>query len=168
MPKFTIKKFTVDEYDFYKEIYSDKSLMTYVNTTLTEEKINYSFNYIINIMSEKPPELTLYYIELDDLKEKIGILVLSKNQDNNNSVEIGIILKQQYHGTGLAHSAKRRLIRHAFEDLHMKTVTAECFHNNIAANNANKKLGFTQLRKYYDEGDSIDKIVWEITPNSFK
>ncbi len=147
--------------EFYFRIYSNPSLMTYITTPLTRDESDKSFYLTLKRMSQTPPMILLYVIVLNKTQDKTGVIGLRWNQDNSGSVEIGIIVMEKFHGTGLAHAAKKALIQDAFDNFSIKKIFAHCEKNNYAANSANKKLGFKQVNQYSEKNSSIVKIKWE-------
>ncbi len=149
--------------DFYFKIYSNPSLMHYVTTPLTRKESDKSFDLTLKRMSQVPPKILLNVMVLNKTAEKIGVIGLRWNQRTTSSVEIGIILLEKFHGTGLAHAAKQALIRAAFDNYDIKKIIAICEKNNKAANKANQKLGFIKVAQFADEKSLIVRTRWEIT-----
>ena len=147
--------------EFYFQIYSNQSLMQYVTAPLTRVESDKSFYLTLNRMSQAPPKIILNVIFLNKIKEKIGVIGLRWNQSSSDQVEIGIILLEEYQGTGFAHAAKKALMQNAFDNLSIKKIVAHCEKNNHAANRANKKLGFKQVGQYTEKNSTIVKIIWE-------
>jgi len=148
--------------EFYHQIYSDESLMQFVTTPLTRIESIKSFKLTLERMSQPVPKLVLFVIKENETKEKMGVVGLRWNQNSSSTVEIGIVLKEKFHGTGCAHCTKKILINHAFTNLSVKKIIATCEKNNKAANKANEKLGFMQIGEYLDEERNTIKIKWEL------
>ncbi len=150
-----------DDKEFYFKIYSNQSLMQYVTAPLTRVESDKSFYLTLKKMSQPRPVIILNVITLNKTKEKIGIIGLRWNQSSSDQVEIGIILLEEYQGTGFAYAAKKALMQEAFDNLSIKKIVAHCEKNNHAANRANKKLCFNQVGQYTEKNSSIVKIKWE-------
>ena len=157
----SLQPLSEDDKEFYFKIYSNPSLMKYITAPLTRDESDKSFYLTLKRMSQTPAKILLYVIVLNKTKEKIGVIGLRWNQDNSSSVEIGIIVMEKFHGTGLAHAAKKALIQEAFDNFSIKKIIAHCEIDNQAANKANQKLGFKKVSQFSEVNSSIVRIKWE-------
>jgi diamine N-acetyltransferase len=155
-----LNKITTDDWVLYQQIYTDDKLMKFVAPTLSSEKAQQSFASTLKKMSQMPPALLLYVIFSQMHQCKVGVIGLKWNQKSHKQAEIGIIVLAKYQRQGLAHQAKSLLIAHAFQELKLDSILAICDKNNIAANSANQKLGFTLCNQINTQ--NTEKILWKI------
>ncbi len=148
--------------DFYYQLYSNESLMHYITTPLTRNESDESFDLTLKIMSQPVPKLKLFVIKKNKFQEKLGVVGLRWNQKTPKTVEIGIVLKEKFHGLGFGHCAKKLLINQAFTKLGVNKIIAICQKGNKAANKANQKLNFVSIAEYLDETCNRIKIKWEL------
>ena len=86
-----------------------------------------------------------YAVCLKDSGQLVGSIGLSFDTTiikNNNECELGFWIGQEYQRNGYAFEAANEIIRHAFNDLGMKTIWCSYFDGNIKSKNLQEKLGF--------------------------
>ena len=94
----------------------------------------------------------------------IGCVGLLFYPDTNHywedeGVELGYWIGEEYWGQGLVVEACKSLIKHAFEDLNIDKIHARCRYDNHQSKRKKKKLGF----KYYCDLKNIDYNRKEIS-----
>jgi ribosomal-protein-alanine N-acetyltransferase len=62
--------------------------------------------------------------------------------DRDDECELGFWLGQDFWGQGIIPEAAGELLRHAFEDLNMKTVWCGYYQGNVKSKRAQEKIGF--------------------------
>lgn len=83
--------------------------------------------------------------------ENIGCCGLRPYDIENNIYEVGIHLKPEYWGLGLAFEALHSIINYSFTDLNIKELFAGHNPYNKASENLLKKIGFSYLRDEFYE-----------------
>lgn len=72
----------------------------------------------------------------------IGLLFDTTIIKNSGECELGFWIGEEYQRNGYAYEAAKELIRHAFDDLNMKTVWCGYYEGNVKSKNLQSKLGF--------------------------
>lgn len=157
----TLHKLNSDDLSFYRLVYTNDKLMEFVSPTLNEKSSKRSFASTLKKMAMLPPDVLLFVIYSKIHQCKVGVIGLRWNQASGKQVEIGIIILKKYQRIRLAHQAKSLLINHGFKKLNIKSILAICDKQNIAANCANKKLGFTLSHEMTNQ-NKREQIAWEI------
>ena len=86
-----------------------------------------------------------YAICLKDTGKIVGSIGLAFNTSiikNSDECELGFWVGKEYQRNGYAYEASKELIRHAFDDLNMKTIWCSYFEGNEKSKNLQSKLGF--------------------------
>lgn len=86
-----------------------------------------------------------YAICLKDTGKIVGSIGLASNTSivkNSDECELGFWIGKEYQRNGYAYEASKELIRHAFDDLNMKTIWCSYFEGNEKSKNLQSKLGF--------------------------
>jgi len=161
-----LQKFKYDDFDFYQRIYTDSDLMQHVGKTLDQHLAKKSFQLLLDKMQRADPSIILYLIRNNKTGDKIGLIGLRWNQAHANYVEVGVIIIQKYQRNSYAHKAKSLIIQHAFNCLNVNRIIAECKYKNVAANKANKKLGFSQIKTYLSKKNNKLTVQWQIDNKS--
>ena len=88
--------------------------------------------------------------------ELIGTATLAGVDEEHRRAELGVALRCEWEGRGLATEAVAELARHAFEDLGLHRLTADADPRNAAAIALLERLGFRReglLREHHRSGD---------------
>ncbi len=160
--KVSIRKLNKGDAAFYQTLYADQRLMTYIGDVLDAESAKKYFELTLKYMAMCPPFMILHVICEKISGQPIGVVGLRWNQKQSDAVEIGVIIMIDEQRKGYAHSAKECVIQHAFEHLGVNTIIAQCDEANIAANKANKKLGFRCVDTFIDEQRQVPIVKWQI------
>lgn len=87
--------------------------------------------------------------------ELIGTATLAGVDEEHRRAELGVALRREWEGRGLAGEAIAELARHAFEDLGLHRLTADADPRNTAAIALLERLGFRReglLREHHRSG----------------
>lgn len=84
----------------------------------------------------------------------IGLILDSRLAKNSDECELGFWVGEQYQRNGYAFEAAKEVIRHAFEDLKMKTIWCSYFDGNEKSKGLQEKLGFKYIYTYKKCDDS--------------
>lgn len=101
-----------------------------------------------------------YAIVLRDTGEPIGSVGLITGEDGHvddmkeDEAEIGYWVGLDYWGNGYAGEAVRRLLRHAFSDLHKSGVWGAYFDENVRSGRVQAKTGFV----YHHTQKTVDAL----------
>lgn len=165
--KIYLKKIKQEDLAFYQEIYSNENLMRYVGTALTEKSAKKYLELTVKLMSKTEPKIVLYVIYDKASHNKTGVVGLTWDKKQTRTVEIGVVIKQQYQRKAFAHHAKKLLMAHAFESLGINCIIAHCDKANIAANNANSKLSFKKIETIFSKKRNCLIVKWELLKNKY-
>ncbi|MEN8376974.1 MAG: GNAT family protein [Gemmatimonadota bacterium] len=86
----------------------------------------------------------------------VGTCTLAGVDEENLRAELGVAVAAAHERTGIATEAATEVIRHAFEDLGLRRLTADADPRNDAALALLEKLGFGHeghLREHYRQGE---------------
>lgn len=109
-------------------------------------------------------DLRQWAITLSSGDELIGTATLAGVDEEHRRAELGVALRREWEGRGLAAEAAAELIRHAFEDLGLHRVTADADPRNSGAIALLERLGFRReglLREHYRRnGEWQDGVLY--------
>lgn len=113
--------------------------------------IEQSRNYIRSVFGGEET----YAICLKKDGRAIGAVGLTWNDrtdvtDHNDECELGYWIGKPYWGQGLVPEASEEVLRHAFEDLHMRRVWCTTYAGNTKSQRVQEKLGFGQQKVVED------------------
>jgi RimJ/RimL family protein N-acetyltransferase len=158
----SLNKMNSDDKLFYREIYTDTNMMQYICQALDETAADKYFKIALKLMAKTPTKSLMFVIKLLNSKTKIGIISLRWNQENNECAEIGVMILKRHQRKSYAHMSKNLLIQHSLQQLNVRQLVAICDKDNLAANLANQKLGFSLDQEFLDKTDGKVKIKWVI------
>ncbi len=153
-------------FEEFFQVYSDTSLMKYVNTPLTRKLAHKKFNQALQVInsSQNPPKLT--YMIYDANQMFIGLIGLTWGV-RQRSASVGVMILADHQRLGFAHQAKKMMIESGFESFKLSFIYAHCDPRNVAANLANEKLGFNKLDRYVDEKKGTVIQLWVLSKNDW-
>jgi RimJ/RimL family protein N-acetyltransferase len=157
-----LTKMNSDDKLFYREIYTDSNLMQYICKALDDSAAEKYFNIALKLMTKTPTKSLMFVIKLLNSNTKIGIISLRWNQEDNKSAEIGVMILKKHQRKSYAHMAKNLLIQHSLQQFNVRQLVAICDKENLAANLANQKLGFSLDQEFLDKTDNKVKTKWII------
>ncbi len=129
---------------FYVGIYTDKSLMKFINDTIDRRRVIASFDLIVNEIKKEHPAYVSYIINTKQASLGIlGIKILAQNE-----VEIGVIIQQQFQGHDWSRKIKVILIDYLIKNLNIKCIVTYCNHQNAVVNHINQSIGFTLSKQF--------------------
>ena len=110
------------------------------------------------------PDHAFLAVVARDTETHIGNVKLGPIDWNHRFADIGLLIGEPaYWGRGIATEVIRLITRYAFDELHLRKVTAGCYSTNRAAIRAFEKAGFVHegLRKkqYQCNGESVDHVM---------
>ncbi len=106
--------------------------------------------------SNKPIGSTGFKFVSDDVE------TVEENNEENNKVEIGYWIGEEYWGNGYITEAVSELIRYGFEELGFNRVWANHFDGNDASNNVKNKLGFSYIKTLKDHKQERTGMVTDL------
>jgi RimJ/RimL family protein N-acetyltransferase len=155
-----LEPLTEKDFEFYKEIYSDSSLMKYVNGALDEEALKNSFDITLRKMSNlNDNSLIVLVIRKNNNNSKIGLTSLNWNQSQINDAEIGTIISRKHQRRNYAEEAMYLLMSYGFKSLKVKNIYGYCNPDN-GVNFLTKKMSFKKIGLCTYKGTKA--IKWEI------
>jgi [ribosomal protein S5]-alanine N-acetyltransferase len=110
------------------------------------------------------PDHVFLAVVARDTDTHIGNVKLGPIDWNHRVADIGLLIGEPaYWGHGIATEVIRLIARYAFDELHLRKVTAGCYSTNRAAIRAFEKAGFVHegLRKqqYQCNGEYVDGVM---------
>jgi RimJ/RimL family protein N-acetyltransferase len=116
------------------------------------------------VMANATDEKFVTWAITEEDDEALGWVCLIPGRDG--VAEIGYNLRQSHWGRGIVSEAVARVIRHCFEDLAYRRVTADTDPDNVGSNALLAKLGFQKegyLREEWTTHLGIrDSIIWAL------
>ena len=146
----------LDEIDreLFIDLYTDKAIMKYIDTPMSAEKADRFFQKGLLASSKHQYSLS---IREKSTKQKVGIVGISKL--SGQKVNLGILLKRQFHRKGYPLEALDGLIKQ-HRQLSSNTIFCTEIHNkNFPAKALMRKLGFTE------QNIQAEKCFWELPVN---
>lgn len=156
-----------DDWQLYKDIYTDPVLWELVGEPLTEKSAQQFFNQSVEQFSKDDPTYLFYVINNRINNNKIGIVGIIWNQAEKTGIEMGVMISKTALSQGYAIKALKLLINHAFQHLNIKTMVAFCNDNNYAANRVSKALGYQNVGEIIEPQSNQKKFKWELTIERF-
>ena len=104
------------------------------------------------IDSAKEDEKTKHFAVSDEFGEYIGTISLKNIDNDNQCAEMAIVLRYEYHGSGIATEAAYKLFDIAFNKYLLHKVYLNVLSDNARAIHFYKKIGFVE------EGVSKDAV----------
>lgn len=112
-----------------------------------------------------------YYIVYND-NTKIGYFRLANYSSVNHNIFLGMDIKQEFRGKGLAFESYRKFIPYLIDQFSLHKISLEVLATNIRAYNLYIKLGFVKegLKRQdaLKNGEYIDSIIMSILKNEVK
>ena len=155
-----------DDFEFYKEIYSDSDLMKYVEDIVDENELKKSFETSIRNISKLKSKILI--IKATQTDEVIGVTSLYWNQENENDAEIGTIIHKQYQRNNYAEEAMYLLMQNAFKTWKVEDIYGYCNIENTGVSFLTQKMGFRSIKTVYNETRNINEVVWKISKSQLK
>lgn len=118
---------------------SNPAVMKYISKGKTQsfEEAKADLEKRISFSNDK---LGYWILEDKEQRQFIGWLAL-KPLDNSNEIEIGYRFLEEMWGKGFATEGSKRLLKYAFNELHLKQVVAIAIEENRASTRVMEKLG---------------------------
>ena len=156
-----IRNFVIDDAEKIFELDTDPDVMRFIGGKRPEsvedscETLKRQFIYY-----EKNPGLGVFACELNDTGKFIGWGAL-KYLDTSDKIEVGYRLRKKFWGFGYATEITKALLKHAFENLHLKEVYGVTQPDNTASQKVLLKAGleFNGIDKYYNTDLKVYKIL---------
>ncbi len=134
---------TAEHFDFFCRIYCDAGLMQHVNKPLDKTTAITHFQQQLSASKQAQPGKLTYLIRCAQAADYQGLVGLTwRPVERREQAFVGVVVLPEWRRQGVAHRAKQLIIKAAFEQLGVDEVVAHCDVTNLAANQANQKLGF--------------------------
>ncbi|MEH8019144.1 GNAT family N-acetyltransferase [Rheinheimera muenzenbergensis] len=133
--------------NFYTQIYRDGKLMKHIATPLSQDKAHQSFILALKLTAAVPAKRLFLVIQAPQVGGYAGLLCVSTVPSQPNCVEVGIMLMQQFHRSGLAQTALATLCHKVFSLIPSVTIIGRIDPHNAAAKKLVAKLGFVYCNK---------------------
>lgn len=146
---------TGDEY-FYVDVFSDKKLMTYISDTMTLININNNFQVILAEHQKSDPRYVCFTVKSHH--EYMGLLSLKKLK--NQTLELGVVLLEKYHGYGWSKKLQTRLMNEVNQQFQVVKYVAYCRFDNHIANNLYSSLGFDLAKQFKHKSKDCLMYKW--------
>jgi RimJ/RimL family protein N-acetyltransferase len=162
-----LKPLCEDDFEFYRDINSNLTLMEYIEGTTDEFTSRKSFEIILSNMKLAPPKCLVYAIREKTNHQYLGFIGLKWNQKSTNNVELGTIILENFQKQRIAQQARSLLLNYAFNELDVVKVIGYCDVNNIAINKLNEKFGSIKEKIFFNTKRNRKEIKWVITQTNF-
>ena len=126
----------------YEQLYCDEKLMAHIATPLNTEQAYRSFVSALKLNAAMPAKRLFLVINAPDVDICQGLLGVSAVMSKPNCVEVGIMLLQPFHRSGMAQKALAGLCATVFSLLPNVTIIGKIDPQNTAAKKLVAKLGF--------------------------
>ncbi len=154
-----LKPLCENDFEFYKEIYSDPDLMEYVEDIANESELKKSFQTSLkNIVKLKSK---IMIIKAKQTDEVIGITSLYWNQEHANDTEIGTIIQKQHQRCNYAEEAMYLLMKKAFQAWEVIHIYGYCNINNVGVGSLTQEMGLQKMNVLYNKTRKINEVVWK-------
>jgi len=160
-----LKPLSEEDFEFYKEIYSDPDLMEYISPVLSEQSINKSFRITLKKQKTHPRTLIAFIIFNKSNNDKIGIVGIKWNQKKLNSAELGLIIRKIYQKHSLSKDVLTLIISYVNTNLKIDNLIALCDVVHIPSNRVLKKTGFIHDDKHAKTTILKNKWIYSIVKN---
>lgn len=134
----SLRKATLDDVNFLKAIYNDKTIQSLsLNTDackIEEKEIINTLNYF--------RENSLDFFVITRNTTEIGIALIYEINPKNNFVMVGIALAEKYRGKNISHEIIQILTDHILNNYKITFLCGEVYSNNNSSLRLVEKLGF--------------------------
>jgi len=143
-----IRRLIIDDLLDFSDLHADNEVMFYTETNgIDSAKSLLDFNRIIHQYNTPENDFWIWAIENKVNHEFIGICVFSNN--SAKEIELGYRLNKKFWRLGIGSEVFNGLVKHAFENEHAESVSAESDSFNIASLKIiEKQLNF--VSEYYN------------------
>ncbi len=161
-PGIYLRLLTVDDFEIYQAIYSDTEIMKYIAEPFSDEKAKKYFKQVMKAHQNVEPKQLTYAIVNSENDQVMGLVGLDWfDKYDRKKVEVGVMVIPKWRRRKVAHRAKQMIINCAFNTYSAEVVYACCDWANLAANQANQNLGFTEVINTEKKG-SQNSRVWRM------
>ena len=146
-----LRRFTIADLDDLAAIRADRDVMRYIGTgeAHTREQVEAALKLNAAMWEELGfSRWAVMHRQDETLIGWCGLAPLDKTTE----VEIGYGMAKSYWGRGLTTEAARATLRHAFEGLGLRRITAVAYPDNTASQRVMEKIGmkYEKIGRYYD------------------
>lgn len=128
--------------ELFNHLYSDNFLTKNIGGKIEGKKIHKSFILSLRNNTEEAFSRFTWSIVAKTENQKIGICGLVSNNVNASSADIGTVIKEPYHGRGIATESLRGLMKYGFESLKLEEINGNSFFRNKISFKLMKSLGY--------------------------
>lgn len=149
--RLNIKKFVKTDSEFNLQHEMNPIIMRYIRDPISIEEAREKTAQCANNWTGEEKEWALFSVRLSNTNDYIGIVCLSYESIENDTVELGWRFGLEHHGNGYATEAARCLLDFIKTTIKPHKVVAYCVSENTASSNIMSKLGMQQeacLRQY--------------------
>jgi [ribosomal protein S5]-alanine N-acetyltransferase len=131
-----------DDSAVYCALYCSADVMRHIGTALDADAAPRSFARALRYNAESPWQRRFWSMRERDGDATVGLLALSRVDDDAAAAEIGAMLLPAYQARGYAAEAITRLVAHAFADPAIEQLITRHVAANPLAMGLMRKLGF--------------------------
>ena len=139
---FNVIPLSTEHLSLYSELYCDSKTMQHVALPLTQSSVRKSFESALKYNSAIAPKRLFLVIFDNRKKSNAGLLGVSAVESTSSEVEVGIMLLQQFHRSGLALDALVSLCSAVFHLIPNTTIIGKINPFNASAKKLVEKVGF--------------------------
>jgi ribosomal-protein-alanine N-acetyltransferase len=158
-----LRELTADDAgERYERWLNDPEVTRYLESRFRRNTLDAIKDYVRTVGSDPDDLLLAIVLKQDD--EHIGNIRLGPIDRHHRSAEVGIMLGEKRHwGRGYGSEAIAALTGHAFEELELHKLTANCYSANDGSARAFEKAGWQRegLRRgqLWSDGEWMDQIL---------
>ncbi len=166
----TLRKMTMDDAEALAEMCGQEEVYRYVPTFLYEQKYEDKKTVLARMDEEMfaARESLFLGIYLKESGRFAGIAEFYAYEPDRRKCSIGIRLRKEYWGMGIATRCEKLMVEYLLQEAHMRIITAHVMQENKASGAALEKNGF--VKKYcgiredwgFAEPVIIDKYIIKI------
>lgn len=130
----------------YSDLYTDQRLMRHVGPVLDAEHAKRSFGAALAAATRRPCRHIYFALRQKQTGNPVGVGALRDIDPIGRQAEIGLILRREAHGCGLAYEALGAVAAWGFGELPIDRVYASASTSNLAASRLARRSGFLLVR----------------------
>lgn len=139
-----LRPFAADDKQLYFDLYMNPEVMRLICPPFNKHQAKEGYQRTLNNIDLKGNKRLSWVIVDKNIKQDIGIIAISWDQESDNIVNTGVILKS--FGNGYGTESLGALAEYTFSHLNIKKITAQLAAINLPSENMLKKLGFQFIK----------------------
>jgi RimJ/RimL family protein N-acetyltransferase len=159
--RFHVRPLTAEYEAIYCFLYTDAETMRFIGAPLSPERAQRSFKKAVELAGRSPPIVQLFLAIIDKATRlPVGVCSIASFDQSRRAAEVGIMLKPEAQGLGIAREALSSLVDRAFSELPIDRVWAQIPQTHETAAKMLVKLGFSPAGNRVADIDARDRSIW--------